>query len=531
MDSLITDPPAGISFMGKKWDSSKDFIGKMTGIYRECLRIMKPGAHGLVWAIPRTSHWTATALELAGFEIRDQICHLFGSGFPKSMDLDKQLRKDALVCMCNEYVETKKAKTNLSDMQNRIHPQEPNSTIEGEILQLRMHGTLEKHESKDQPTTESHSSFGTAGLDKNIQRNIQSKDVGQSKSSLEGGTVFRTGQGLCDDSQSGSSESEAQRLCAGAYLSNGETLGTSFESQGSGASHQPQYSGQSDRESKTLQRSQDALDRTSQRRLYCSECGKLKKEFSKGFGTNLKPAHEIWWLIRKPTSEDTVAKNVLKHGTGGLNIDASRIGTTDNLNGGAYTKGRAPRSMNPGGINQVNVSDLGEYNQPQGRFPSNLILSHNPDCLDDGWVSPDGTVKLSGCMPGCAVAELDAQSGELQSGGGTKGKRGGIFGDGSDNPNRANSLYFDSGGASRFFYCSKASKRDKGATNTHPTPKSTKLMQYLITLITPSGGTVLDPFMGSGSTGVAAKRLGFHFIGIEKEADYFKIAKERIDSA
>ncbi len=372
VDSLITDPPAGISFMGKKWDSSKDFIGKMTGIYRECLRIMKPGAHGLVWAIPRTSHWTATALELAGFEIRDQICHLFGSGFPKSMDLDKQLRKDALVCMCNEYVETKKAKTNLSDMQNRIHPQEPNSTIEG--------------------------------------------------------------------------------------------------------------------------------DRTSQRRLYCSECGKLKKEFSKGFGTNLKPAHEIWWLIRKPTSEDTVAKNVLKHGTGGLNIDASRIGTTDNLNGGAYTKGRAPRSMNPGGINQVNVSDLGEYNQPQGRFPSNLILSHNPDCLDDGWVSPDGTVKLSGCMPGCAVAELDAQS--------------------------------DSGGASRFFYCAKASRSDKGAaTNTHPTPKSTKLMQYLITLITPSGGTVLDPFMGSGSTGVAAKRLGFHFIGIEKEADYFKIAKERIDSA
>jgi site-specific DNA-methyltransferase (adenine-specific) len=103
-------------------------------------------------------------------------------------------------------------------------------------------------------------------------------------------------------------------------------------------------------------------------------------------------------------------------------------------------------------------------------------------------------------MPGCAVAELDAQS--------------------------------DSGGASRFFYCAKASRSDKGAaTNTHPTPKSTKLMQYLITLITPSGGTVLDPFMGSGSTGVAAKRLGFHFIGIEKEADYFKIAKERIDSA
>jgi hypothetical protein len=95
IDSLITDPPAGISFMGKAWDKSEGFIPSMTEIMKECLRVMKPGAHGLVWAIPRTSHWTATALENAGFEIRDVITHLFGSGIPKSLDISKAIDKAA----------------------------------------------------------------------------------------------------------------------------------------------------------------------------------------------------------------------------------------------------------------------------------------------------------------------------------------------------------------------------------------------------------------------------------------------------
>src|ERR1700679_1252874 len=87
IDSLVTDSPAGISFMGKQWDKSNGFIPSMTKIFEECLRVLKPGAHGFVWALPRTSHWTATALENAGFEIRDVVTHLFGSGFPKSLNL------------------------------------------------------------------------------------------------------------------------------------------------------------------------------------------------------------------------------------------------------------------------------------------------------------------------------------------------------------------------------------------------------------------------------------------------------------
>lgn len=99
IDALITDPPAGISFMGKSWDDDKggrkQWISWLTEVMTECYRAMKPGAHGLVWAIPRTSHWTATALEDAGFEIRDVVTHLFGSGFPKSLDISKAIDKAA----------------------------------------------------------------------------------------------------------------------------------------------------------------------------------------------------------------------------------------------------------------------------------------------------------------------------------------------------------------------------------------------------------------------------------------------------
>lgn len=304
IDALITDPPAGISFMGKDWDKDKggrdEWIAWMTGIMLQCMRVMKPGAHGLVWAMPRTSHWTATALENAGFEVRDVVTHLFGTGFPKSLNVSKSIDKAS-------GVEIK--------------------TIE----------------------------------------------------------IDRQGGGF----------------------------------------------------------------KPSPFRTSAIECGKTLKhvpdsDFAKrwqGWGTALKPASEHWILVRKPCSEKTVAANVLKWGVGGINVDGCRVEASD----------------------QATLTTA-----PTGRFPANLILDED-------------------------AAE--------------------ILGD-----------------FSRFFYVAKASKSDRGSENTHPTVKSTKLMEYLITLITPQGGTVLDPFMGSGSTGVAAKRLGFKFIGIEKEAEYLKIAEARINN-
>ncbi len=388
IESLVTDPPAGISFMGKAWDDdkggSKEWIAWLTEVMVETNRVLKPGAHGLVWGLPRTSHWTASACEAAGFEIRDVITHLFGSGFPKSHNIEK---------------------------------------------------------------------------------------------------------------------------------SSGD-------------------------------------------------------ERFKGFGTALKPASEHWILIRKPLEKGlTIAANALKWGVGGINIDASRVGN-DSLT--YESRLTANSNMNDDGWDKIGTK--GPIKSVTGRFPANLLFSHNEDCMEVGVKqighggpkttkartrirnnglglgsetmrsgasgAPDNygaeTVSAWDCSENCAVAELDRQSGNLHASGNKKlGPAGktdkSLFGIGSIDGRASD--YKDSGGASRFFYCAKASKRDKGAENTHPTVKSTKLMSYLINMITPPNGTVLDPFLGSGTTGVSAINNGFRFIGIERESEYLAIAEARISNA
>jgi DNA modification methylase len=240
----------------------------------------------------------------------------------------------------------------------------------------------------------------------------------------------------------------------------------------------------------------------------------------RGVGTSLKPSHEIIVLARKPLSEKTIAKNVLKHGTGGLNIDSCRVGI----------QGKDDRSA--------------------GRFPANMIL----ECICE-----DGYVQKTHTNPECPCAVLDEQSGECGNGWKKnygeedyKGNqyKGGTFGGGWY---RGNSTYCDKGGASRFFqqieqnldeappfyYCAKAPTKERnigftkdevkdGYGNNHPTLKPLKLMSYLIKLITPPKGVVLDPFAGSGSTLVAAEQLGFKYVGIEKEKEYVEIIKKRL---
>lgn len=389
VDSLVTDPPAGISFMAKEWDDdkggSKQWIEWLSSVMKECLRVMKPGSHGLVWAIPRTSHWTASALEAAGFEIRDVVTHIFGSGFPKSLDISKAIDKAA------------------------------------------------------------------------------------------GAT--------------GASTSEAKQW--------------------------------------------------------------------EGWGTALKPASEHWVLIRKPCSEETVAKNVLKHGTGGLNIDKSRISFCGEAPSGS---GNSSQGSVPGWGN----GGSGSTTPSSGRFPANLLLSHNPDCIEVGMkkikgshgggssgigsdmfagglisdtnqhVSEDGTETVASfeCSPGCAIAELDRQSGNLgKSQGGNDRFRGGYhFKD--SGPGKPTG-FGDTGGASRFFYCAKPSKSEKNLgvedKNFHPTVKSTKLMSYLIKMVTPSDGVILDCFGGSGTTMISAHLCHFDSILIEQSTEYCDIILARAE--
>lgn len=230
-----------------------------------------------------------------------------------------------------------------------------------------------------------------------------------------------------------------------------------------------------------------------------------------GWGTALKPAHEPIVVARKPLAGN-VAANVLAHRTGALNVDACRIATTDDLNGGAYTQGRGGRAMAPGGEAR-NVADLGEYVQPSGRWPTNAVLG------------PD------------AAAELDEQSGECRSAGNYKkgsrpqGSKEGAASIPIDGVTSA--TYADSGGASRFFpvfrYEAKADTDERVTVDgiTHPTVKPLALMRWLVRLVTPPGGTVLDLFAGTGTTLEAAVCEGMHAIGIER--DYAPLCIARLN--
>ena len=409
IDAIITDPPYGIGFMNKEWDSPQkhqELIerekirseerfeegkspvkgGFSKGVQpglpiggakegkwfqdwcelwaRECFRILKPGGHALSFSAPRTYHRMATAFEDSGFQIRDQIMWVFGSGFPKSHNIGKAIDK-------------------IEGNEREVLGKSENHRTSSALLELGFQDGREEH-------------------------------------------IITKGNGDWE-----------------------------------------------------------------------------------GWGTALKPAHEPIVMARKPLSEKSIAENVLKHGTGGINIDGSRIEMKDkeNIN---FDRPRVREKKDW-------VYDLGmtwedpnikEYNE-SGRFPANIIFDEEAGQL------------------------LDEQSDK----------------------------------ASRFFYCPKAAKKDRneglddfeekiksGAEfrpnhmekalegedgnpfgrwgkikNNHPTVKPTDLMRYLINLITPPNGTILDPFMGSGSTGKAAVRCGVNFIGIEKEQEYMDIAKARIE--
>ena len=370
IDAMVTDPPAGISFMGKTWDSHKggrkEWIAWLCEVMEEALRVMKPGAYGLVWALPRTSHWTGMALEDAGFEVRDCVYHLFGSGFPKSLNVGKAIDK-------------------MQGNERAVAP--PKQFADG--------------------TTQR--ATARAG--------IYSEEKGQAENTV--------GTGVWE-----------------------------------------------------------------------------------GYGTALKPAVECWWLVRKPLEESTVAKNVLEYGTGALNIDASRIGTDDSFGGGAHGASSiygADRAKPEGLPNQTN--------EGQGRWPSHLIHDGSDEVLEH-------FPQVAGKKPFKKLTGYNFD----------------VAGENKDQKYESQAGLGEIGSAARFFYCAKPSRRERNEglddkTNGHPTVKSQSLMKYLIRLITPPDGVVLDPFMGSGSTGVACKTLGYDFVGIELDPEYLEIASARIDHA
>ena len=222
----------------------------------------------------------------------------------------------------------------------------------------------------------------------------------------------------------------------------------------------------------------------------------------KGWGTALKPAHEPIVMARK-FIEGTNKNNREKYGTGGINIDGCRI---------ELSEGDDPRLGGKGTWKTDGMAKnvYGDYKGREngsselGRFPANVMHDGSEEVVS-GFPNAKG-----------AVSNGDASVGETSEGVIKPLRRGKL------------TSYADDGSAARFFYCPKVSKSERGEDNTHPTVKPQELMKYLCRLVTPKGGTVLDPFMGSGSTGMAAKDEEFKFIGIEKEKEYFEIAESRI---
>src|SRR5579872_6206556 len=456
VDSMVTDPPAGIAFMPGKadWDcfrrrhNPKDvgrenvfgrtsehaphsygesergnFIAFMTEVMKESWRVVKPGGHAFVWALPRTSHWTAMALEDAGWEIRTVVHHHFGSGFPKSADISKALD--------------------------------------------RMAGAERK-------------------------------------------TVVGYGRGGAALAFAGDNPRpwHARQVATGGVYAH------------------------------TAPETESARD-------------------WEGFGTAIKPATEHWILCRKPLSESSIARNVLKHSTGSLNIDACRVHRDADDVPGWHESGAKGSKGYQGEdtfkIHDMSPEEIQERCGDKGRWPPDLLLSHSADCKE-------------ACSADCPVAELDRQSGATKSSGKTrKGsgetKSGSVSQGGGLMADLSFTDYGDFGGASRFFptfrYQAKPSRSEREVgcedlptavlnrvnpggleneprfapikvKNNHPTPKGIELARWLSRLITPPGGMILDPFAGSGSLGCGALLEGFRWVGIEQNEDYCAIPRARL---
>lgn len=400
VDAMVTDPPFGFAFMNKKWDYDVPSVAT----FRECLRVLKPGAHILVCCGTRTQHRMAVNIEDAGFEIRDILCHHFGSGFPKNLNISKAIDREA---------------------------------------------------------------------------DADRKVVGVNK-----------------------------------------------------------YD---------------------------------------GYGTALKPSTEFWTLARKPISEDTIVKNILKWGTGAINIDDCRISTGENISNHSRS---AESAISKGKYGDSTAQQTPQtHGQKLGRFPANLLFSHTDDCYEQNgqWI----------CADACPVKIIDEQAPETGAYAmvkpGIPGTSKGIYGD-YENKGSGEDIFYDDGllGASRFFYVAKPSRSERNAgvstkhqtghlvelagkgawhcidcgrkynytaevcpkcgsdnrilygvgsrpiANTHVTVKPITLMRYLIKMVVPKNGIVLDPFAGSGTTGCAALMEQRDFILIEKEKEYFEITTERI---
>jgi DNA modification methylase len=450
VDSVVTDPPYELGFMGKSWDSTG--IAYDVTVWEECLRVLKPGGHILAFGGSRTWHRLAVAVEDAGFEVRDSICWLYGSGFPKSLDVSKAIDKNNGETG-RKFKFTKWMKT--TALTARKIDDITGTNMGGHYLTDKSQPAI--------PTAElwavlrPHCGEVPAWVDELVARVEAEREV-IGMGAAQCGQLEKTG--VCDG-----------------HFDNGTITVTHQLATAPSTAEAQQWA---------------------------------------GWGTALKPAFEPVVVGRKPFGKGvTVAENVLAWGVGGLNIDASRIGTNPGYKYRADKNGTSFHGKQGERIDRTAEKAGKDFlESSQGRWPANVIL----DEVTAGLVDEQPGVSVSGSS---GVVRKATSYNANTYGKGIGKVSGQIRGD-----------FGDSGGASRFFYQAKASKRDRNegleTPSTHPTVKPTQLMRYLIKLVTPPGGTVLDPFTGSGSTGKAALLDGYKFVGAELTEEYLPIIEGRL---
>jgi DNA modification methylase len=462
----------------------------------ECLRVLKPGGYLLAFGGTRTWHRLAAAVEDSGFELRDSIAWLTGSGFPKSLNVGRDQR----FCQCS-VGESDRADADVPGVRDGV----PSATAHGAAGEVADLLSAVQREGA-RPGLGDTRSQGARSLDARGVGLLPGEDERRAEPSLEGRRDAQAPEGELHGSALRPvparvpGDGASGRLRNGAPARDGSVDRSSADPLGVREPHQPPTVGQSAGELGSL-----ADERGSQARRgrpLCAGCGKPDLT---GWGTALKPAFEPIVVGRKPLS-GTVAGNVLAHGTGALNIDgcrvtagqdyldkcASVVGLDSNRNGDAYGEWTGTRE---------------DSAHTAGRWPTNVVLD------------------------GSQADALDEQSGTTAS---RIGKpRGAASGEGWG-MTATGAEYDDQGGASRFFptfrYEAKAptAERPRHGEVAHPTVKPLDLMRWLVRLVTPPGGTVLEPFAGSGTTAEACVIEGFRCIAIEREAAYLPLIVARL---
>jgi DNA modification methylase len=507
VDAIVTDPPYGLSrepdvaevmrhwlagdtyehggggFMGRTWDS---FVPG-PDYWREAFRVLKPGGYCLAFGGTRTFDLLSIAMRLAGFQVRDVVCWLQGAGFPKSLDVSKAIDK------------------------RRVDDVRPVCRFLADHM-----GTYR--------ITDIVKALGFAGNgDHGVSAWFREDHVSPRVPTWTQWLELKALLGFGDEMDAEVWRLNGRKGQPGEAWHEREVIGQSSHKSGIGNATDGHYT----------------VGGTKAEHYTITAPATPEAEQWAGWGTALKPAWEPVIVARKPLGKSGVAANVLAHGTGALNIDACRIATDDRLVAGGG-KGRLPGDARTGAAAGIFDGAPNTYEQhTEGRWPANV-------CLDEA-----------------AAEMLDEMSGERRLGGSPRSdnNRNQSNGHGYDYGSpmfKSGQHYGDSGGASRFFYCAKSSRRERNAglegmperetqqygsirsergngydesskhTNHHPTVKPIALMRWLVRLVTPPGGLVLDPFAGSGSTGCACVLEGFDFIGIEADAEYAAIAERRI---